>query len=372
MKKLHIISFDIPYPANYGGVIDVYFKLKALSELGVEITLHCFQYDGKKQSDELALICKNVYYYKRKKYLINALGGLPYIVNSRANSELLNNLLKDDSPILFEGLHSTFYINKPKLKNRKKIVRTHNIEHDYYTNLADVESNIFKKYFLKVESKKLEKYEKIVSNADLILAISPNDKLHFDKKFQNVFYLPAFHPNTSVSSEIGKDDFAFYHGKLSVGENDQAAKYLIQEVFSNCNHKLIIAGNNPSATLIKLVSQNKNVELINNVTTLEISDLIKRAHINILPTFQSTGIKLKLINALYQGRFVIANNTMVKNTGLESLCSIANTKDEYLNLLNELFTQEFSFDEIEKRKKSLTENFDTKTNALKLNNLLFE
>ena len=63
---------------------------------------------------------------------------------------------------------------------------------------------------------------------------------------------------------------------------------------------------------------------------------------------------------------------MVKNTGLESLCSIANTKDEYLNLLNELFTQEFSFDEIEKRKKSLTENFDTKTNALKLNNLLFE
>mgnify|MGYP003293224542 CR=1 FL=1 len=26
MKHLHIVSFDIPYPANYGGVIDVFFR----------------------------------------------------------------------------------------------------------------------------------------------------------------------------------------------------------------------------------------------------------------------------------------------------------------------------------------------------------
>ncbi len=30
-KYLHIISFDIPYPPNYGGVIDVFYKLKALA-----------------------------------------------------------------------------------------------------------------------------------------------------------------------------------------------------------------------------------------------------------------------------------------------------------------------------------------------------
>ncbi len=29
-KYLNIVSFNIPYPANYGGVIDVYYKLEAL------------------------------------------------------------------------------------------------------------------------------------------------------------------------------------------------------------------------------------------------------------------------------------------------------------------------------------------------------
>ena len=43
-NKLHIISLDIPFPANYGGVIDIFYKLKSLSNLGVEIILHCFEY----------------------------------------------------------------------------------------------------------------------------------------------------------------------------------------------------------------------------------------------------------------------------------------------------------------------------------------
>ena len=56
---LHIISFDIPYPANYGGVIDVYYKAKALSEKGVKVHLHCFQY-GRKPSMVLENLVKNL------------------------------------------------------------------------------------------------------------------------------------------------------------------------------------------------------------------------------------------------------------------------------------------------------------------------
>ena len=43
-KHLHIISFDVPYPANYGGVIDVFYKIKALHAKCVKIHLHCFEY----------------------------------------------------------------------------------------------------------------------------------------------------------------------------------------------------------------------------------------------------------------------------------------------------------------------------------------
>ena len=50
-KHLHIVSFDIPYPPNYGGVIDVYYKLKALHRKGVKIILHCFEYPGRARSE---------------------------------------------------------------------------------------------------------------------------------------------------------------------------------------------------------------------------------------------------------------------------------------------------------------------------------
>ena len=43
-KKLHLISFDVPFPANYGGVIDVFHKINSLHKIGVKVILHCFQY----------------------------------------------------------------------------------------------------------------------------------------------------------------------------------------------------------------------------------------------------------------------------------------------------------------------------------------
>ena len=33
-KHINIIALNIPFPANYGGVIDIYYKLYALSRCG--------------------------------------------------------------------------------------------------------------------------------------------------------------------------------------------------------------------------------------------------------------------------------------------------------------------------------------------------
>ena len=50
--RIHIISFDVPLPANYGGVIDVFYKIKALHKAGIKIKLHCFYY-GREKNVEL-------------------------------------------------------------------------------------------------------------------------------------------------------------------------------------------------------------------------------------------------------------------------------------------------------------------------------
>ncbi len=93
---LHIVSFNIPHPANYGGIIDVYYKILALKQSGVQVILHCFVY-GRQPSKELEDLCFKVYYYPRKSELIPFLKRDPYIVTSRSAKSMPENLLKDAS-----------------------------------------------------------------------------------------------------------------------------------------------------------------------------------------------------------------------------------------------------------------------------------
>ena len=104
-------------------------------------------------------------------------------------------------------------------------------------------------------------------------------------------------------------------------------------------------------------------------TNDELFELISQAHINILPTFQNTGIKLKLINALFTGRFCLANNDMVQNTGLEKLCSVANSKKEFIDKIELLIQEKFTNQHISER-ELLLKTFDTEVNAKNIINLL--
>ncbi len=52
-QHLHIISFDVPAPPDYGGVIDVYYKAKALAE-SKNIDIEKATYEVAKKHPELA------------------------------------------------------------------------------------------------------------------------------------------------------------------------------------------------------------------------------------------------------------------------------------------------------------------------------
>lgn len=370
-KRLHIVSFDIPVPVNYGGAIDIFYKIKALYEKGVKIHLHCFEYD-RKPAAILDEMCETVQYYKRDISKTKLLSIKPYIVVSRSDNELLKNLLKDHAPILFEGLHSCFFLDNPKLKNRRKIVRTHNIEHDYYSNLAKIEKDIFRRTYFKSEATKLKRFEKILEIADSIAAISKNDREHLRRKFNNVITVSAFHPHKLVEIDQQISDFALYHGSLDVGENNEAALFLVNEVFNDINVKFCIAGNKPSKELQEAVNKNPNISLLSGVDSEKIYEIISKAQINILTTQQNTGIKLKLLAALYKGKHCIVNSPMVEKTGLEELCVIRNSAADIKESIKTLITSPFTDEEQEKRKKILQNGkFSNEYNTDKLLEMVF-
>ena len=146
----------MPYPADYGGVVDVFYRIKALHEIGVKIHLHCFEY-GRGQQDELNEYCVEVNYYKRNTGLKGFSFRLPYIVNSRINKALLQNLLKDEYPVLLEGIHCTYLLFTDQLKSKKVFVRLHNVEFEYYHQLSKSENSFFKKMYFQTESRFLKR-----------------------------------------------------------------------------------------------------------------------------------------------------------------------------------------------------------------------
>jgi hypothetical protein len=148
-----------------------------------------------------------------------------------------------------------------------------------------------------------------------------------------------------------------------VVENHQAAIYLIKSVFSKMDKDVIIAGKEPKSSLIELIKTHPNIKLRANIPQEEMDELIQNAQCNVLFTFQATGLKHKLLNSLYKGRFVIANDKMVMNSGLDLLCRIANTPDEILACINQVWGVEKSIERIEERRKILLESYSNESNA---------
>jgi hypothetical protein len=362
-RHLHIICLNVPYPVDYGGVFDLFYKLPALKQQGIKIHLHCFEY-GRGQQPCLKEYCDEVHYYKRLKGLDGLSIKLPYVVASRKNDDLLKRLAEDDYPILMEGVHCTYLLNDDRFTNRKRFVRLHNVEHTYYRNLAYNTTSFIKKLYYRWESKLLLRYEKSIADKATFWAVIPKDADVYKKLGgHNIKYLPLFIPAWQVSGIEGKGTFCLYHGDLSVAENEKAAAWLLQEVFAHLDLPFVIAGKNPPAYLYAIADKRTSTCIVANPNEQEMQDMIGKAHVNIIPSFNNTGIKLKLINALFNGRHCLVNEATVKGTNLDAACVIASTAESFKALIKKLFNDPFTKQDIQLRRGLLNGMFNNEANA---------
>ncbi len=324
---LHIVSFNVPWPANYGGVIDVYHRLVALARMGLRVDLHCFAY-GREPAPELERWAR-VFYYDRKPAWTGLLSAEPYIVSSRGSVRLLDRLLGDTAPILFEGLHTTHFLADPQLRGRRKVVRLHNVEWQYYRGLAEVTRGLFREWYFREEARRLKRYERVLEHADALACIAPADTAYYAERFgTKAWHVPAFHPFARVESAPGRGDFALYHGNLSVPENVQAATWLAGWWPAE-GLPLVLAGMDPDWKLVELLRERPHIRLVADPDEPAMDRLVRDAQVHVLPTFQPTGIKLKLLRSLFQGRHVVANPDMVAGNGLDRFCRVAESPEAF-------------------------------------------
>lgn len=364
------MSFNIPSPPNYGGVIDVFYKLIALKEVGIEVILHCFEY-GRNHDPSLKKLCKRVHYYPRKTGLAMQLSFIPYIVNTRLSKELIVNLNKDNYPILLEGLHTCSVLDQAEINPIRIWIRSHNIESDYYYNLALSSKSPFLKLYFFTEMVRLKMFEKIHAKAKGVFAISYLDANSLRTLNPNTYLVAPFHPNLDVVSVIGSGNYVLYHGDLSTEENLKALEFLVKQVDIPAALPFIVAGRNPTNRVMKLVANHSNITLVANPDINVMNQLVRDAHIHLLPTFQATGVKLKLLNVLYQGRHCIVSPLMVKGTLLDDLVIIGEDAEEFSRLISETMLIPFTSSMVSKRRIVLTQHYSNVENANVIKNCIF-
>ncbi|WP_276481694.1 glycosyltransferase [Paraflavitalea pollutisoli] len=356
-KFLHIVSSDVPFPVDYGGVIDVYCTVKALHEAGVKVHLHCFD-DGKGKQPELDQYCEVVHYYQRLSGHKCISPKLPYMVASRSCNQLRETLLKDDYPILLEGIQCTYLLNDERFDKRQVFVRLMNVEHEYYEQLCKTTTVLqpLKKIYYHHESRLLKNYEKNIADKAVFLALSEKDVSIYRQKLQaqNVMCLPPMLPFTEVETEAGIGCFCLYHGNLSVEENEEAAIWLLNNIFNKIDVPFIIAGKHPTARLQREVDLHGHACLIANPSAQEMADLIRKAQIHVLPSFCRKSRSVKLMNALFGGRHCVVNPTMVACSGLDTACHVATTAEAFQSIIIQLYHQPFDEHELKLRKEILT------------------
>lgn len=365
-RNLHIVCFTVPYPISYGGVFDLYYKIKALSDRGIKIHLHCYTTGNTEK--HLENICEQVYYYPRSTGLLAWSTRIPYIVSSRISPQLVGRLNNDDYPVLAEGVHSTSFLLNPGFNKKKVALRLHNVEHIYYNTLHSHASNPFKAFYYRMEANLLQQYEqRIADKVDKIFAVSSVDQQYYTDRLGSrvTEFLPVF-VDFDFTIQPGRGCYCLYHGNLSVEENAAAVVWLLDNVFANCEVPLIIAGKDPSLRLRRIIRRARNVTLVANPPEAVLHDLLLKAQCHVLPSLNATGVKLKLLHALYTGRHCVVNTAAVRGSGLESVCHIADDPEHFTELVLQCRSTPFTLEEAQNRKQVLAKLFDRDAQANQL------
>ena len=366
-RHCHIVCLDVPWPADYGGAIDMMTRIISMKKAGVAVHLHYFSYNERGMPNELNQFCETINVYERRNVHQSLSSKIPFIISSRISEELTANLNKDNYPVLLEGLHCTGVLPQLDLQKRKVVVRMHNDESKYYAGLARAEHSLFRKFFFRRESRLLKKYERQLPDDCTYACISAADaaSLREDYHLKQTVFLPAFPSWQDVRSEEGAGTLCLYHGNLSVPENEVAAMWLLRKVFTKIRKPFVIAGKKPSRRLLKMAHLYQHTCLVADPSDGELNDLIRKAHINILPVFNEeiTGVRLKLLHALYEGRHCIVNEPMVAGSGLEDACHIATTADAFASVITQLYHQPFTEEEIRLRKRLLGDTYNNEKNT---------
>lgn len=328
MKLLQICN-KAPYPANDGSSIAIYHMAKGLIENKVD--LHLLTINTKKhfKNDHLVPEVFKAKSHYRSVYkntdtsligaFMNLLTNESYFVSRFYFKEFQEALIKKLQEERFdivqlEGLFMGSYIKLiKKHSNAKIILRAHNVEFLIWERHIANEKNIFKKWYLQIQTKRLKTFElKTLQEVDAIVSITDADKDYLKtlvpaKKIVNSFTgvdLNDYQLNPAIPHQ---EKTLFYFGSMDWIPNQEAVEWFLNECWEQIlkqipNCKFVIAGRN-------MPEKFKNLSLPNVIIAENVdnkTDFYSAYQIMIVPLLSGSGLRIKIIEALSYGKAIVS------------------------------------------------------------------
>lgn len=369
-KKLHIVCPVAPWPLTSGSQIDIFHRIKSLHAEGIAIILHYFSNTDERHPTELNPFCEAIHIYPLAK---KGPSQLPETIRLRLDEALLLRLQQDEHPILLEGLSCCGFIDQLSKTNRKIVVRIQQLQHRYLQEKAKQSGNPIRWIRWWIERKKLMRFKLHLPKSPTFACVNEGQARYYSEKLgvNKVIALPVFSPYSTVQSKEGLGSFCLFQGNLSEKETEKILVWLLTKVFSRVHIPFVIAGQDPSPRIEKLVYLYQHTCLVANPGDAELDDLIQKAQTNVLPSSVSAGTHLRLLHAISLGRHCICNTKAVKDSPLKEACYVAESAEGIASLIAELQHRSFGEEEIILRKHLLKETFNNQKNTAALTRCLW-
>ena len=336
MKVLQLCK-KFPYPLLDGESIAITSLARSLSRLGAEVTLLAMN-TAKHRVDTAALPATFDYYaahyavavdnrLRKRAAFRNLFSNESYHIArfvSPAFAQQLTTLLQREQfdVIQLETLYLAPYLTTIRRYSSAKVVmRAHNVEHEIWERVADHETNLLKRWYLRHLTAKLRRYEwQMLDRYDLILPISALDEAAFRE---------AGGTTESVVIPIGLDPARYtatplrseqplrlsFIGSLDWMPNQEGLLWFVRRVWPKLRRafptlELHVAGRNTPPAIQQL--RIPGITVHGEVPCAR--TFIRQYPVMVVPLLSGSGMRAKIVEGMALGKVVLTTKV-----GLEGI-----------------------------------------------------
>lgn len=321
--------------------------IKMFSENGVELEIAFVGkiFNKKGIEKEYSVVIKEIglyqnYFTNQIKKMINKFPSLRERIRRNLSHTTIENLKNKKIEKNFNKIYSNLnnykgiiieyiwldYLLSDEYKGIK-IIDTHDIQSDRFETYKKQNKFCRFKIFPDEEKRILEKY-------DVILVVSERDKNILTKlkiSDNKIVFLPVYEEIKKVESSISKNIRITFIG-AAIDFNIDAINWFVENVFKRLSNNIELHIYGGVSNLV--IKKDERIFLHGFVK--DINEAYKNSDIIINPIQIGGGIKVKNIEALSKGKFLITTDVGAQGLedGINKAFLVANTSDEFIKIIN--------------------------------------